>query len=218
LFRSTMFLRSVNNVRGILQSSSLVTRTIPIFNRRVELGSASVRTYKVAMKKIIPSPTMVEVKKSNIKQSPLKMKFLVMLVRNTWVPDALAQLKFSPKHKAVDIAQMINRAVAIAKLNYDAIPQELYVKEIMVTKGQSQKKMRIMGRGRTGFGYKRSSHVTIRLEKIDFAAQIADARTPNQARMWSKRRAIAQKIKSGIETSMTTTAEDVVSDTSSVVS
>lgn len=27
--------------------------------------------------------------------------------RGAWVPDALAQLKFSPKHKAVDVAGMI---------------------------------------------------------------------------------------------------------------
>jgi hypothetical protein len=30
-----------------------------------------------------------------------------MKVRRAWVPDALAQLKFSAKHKAVDVAGMI---------------------------------------------------------------------------------------------------------------
>jgi hypothetical protein len=49
----------------------------------------------------------VVVRKKNIDQSPLKMKFLVSLVRGLWVPDAMAQLKFSPKHKAVDIGKMM---------------------------------------------------------------------------------------------------------------
>jgi hypothetical protein len=50
----------------------------------------------------------VVVKKSEIKQSPLRMKFLVMLIRDRWVPDALAQMKFSPKHRCADVAQIIN--------------------------------------------------------------------------------------------------------------
>lgn len=45
--------------------------------------------------------------KKHLQQSPLKMKFLVRLVRNTWVNDALAQMKFSPKHRSEDIAKVI---------------------------------------------------------------------------------------------------------------
>jgi ribosomal protein L22 len=52
--------------------------------------------------------TVVMAKKKNIKQSPLKMKFLVGLIRGRWVPDALAQLKFSPKHRCVDVAKIVN--------------------------------------------------------------------------------------------------------------
>jgi ribosomal protein L22 len=28
-------------------------------------------------------------------------------IRGTWVPDALAQLKFSPKHRAVEVTKMV---------------------------------------------------------------------------------------------------------------
>lgn len=49
----------------------------------------------------------VWVRQRNLKQSPLKMKFLVMLIRKAWIPDALAQLKFSPKHRATDLSAMI---------------------------------------------------------------------------------------------------------------
>ena len=50
---------------------------------------------------------IVEVNKKNIKQSPMKIGFLVKLINRSWVPDALAQLKFSPKHRAVDISQLL---------------------------------------------------------------------------------------------------------------
>ncbi len=50
---------------------------------------------------------VVVANKRNIGQSPFRMRFLARLVRNAWVPDALAQLKFSPKHKAEDVAKII---------------------------------------------------------------------------------------------------------------
>ena len=59
-------------------------------------------------KAVTPSPTLVLAKKRNIPQSPLRMKFLVMLIRGCWVPDAVAQLKFSPKHRAVDVGKILN--------------------------------------------------------------------------------------------------------------
>ena len=52
-----------------------------------------------------------------------------------------------------------------------------------------------MGRGRTGYGYKRSSHVTVKVEKIDFEAAIAEAKTTNQKSVWSRRMAMVQELK-----------------------
>jgi hypothetical protein len=53
--------------------------------------------------------------KKHVPQSPLKMKFLVRLVRGSWIPDAMAQMKFSPKHRAADIAKMLNVCSAEAR-------------------------------------------------------------------------------------------------------
>ena len=79
-------------------------------------------------------------RKRNIRQSPLKMKFLLTLIRDAWVPDALAQLKFSPKIKSPDVAKILNRAIAAARSNHSTIPEELFVKEVMVTKGAKYSK------------------------------------------------------------------------------
>ena len=69
-------------------------------------------------------------------------------------------------------------------MQHDAIPEEMVVHEVMVTKGMATKKMRIMGRGRTGFGYRRYSHVTVKLEKIDFDQKIKSERAQNQKKKW----------------------------------
>lgn len=133
--------------------------------------------------------------KKNIPQSPWKMGFLVRLARGKWLPDALAQMKFSPKGKSEDVAKILQRGADIAKIFHSVIPEELIVKEIMVTKGLAQKRMRIMGRGRTGFGYKRSSHVSTKLEIIDFDAKIAAAKTASERKDWSKRKELVKVLK-----------------------
>jgi hypothetical protein len=53
------------------------------------------------------APIVIQTTKKDIAQSPLKMRFLVMLVRDCWMPDALAQMKFSPKHRSTEITQML---------------------------------------------------------------------------------------------------------------
>ena len=168
-------------------------------------------------KKVIkksPPEFIIEASKENIAQSPWKMNFLVKLVRGAWLPDALAQLKFSPKHRAVDVAKIVQRAVAIARIHHEAIPEELMIREIFVTKGLAQKRMRIMGRGRTGIGYMRKSHVTVKVEKINFEEKIALSFTQSQKIKWAKIQAlVVQKRKtlgSSSSTSSTSKSDSVV--------
>lgn len=85
--------------------------------------------------------------------------------------------------------------MAIAKLNYDAIPEELRVKEISVSKGASYKKIRIMGRGRCGIGRIRSTHVTIKVDKVDFQDCINNAVTARQKNLWLERKSIVDKLR-----------------------
>lgn len=139
---------------------------------------------------------VVEARKKNIAQSPWKMNFLVKLVRGKWVPDALAQLKFTPKRRGEDVSKIVQRAISISSQFHQTIPEELMVKEIFITKGLQQKRSRIMGRGRTGYGYKRSSHVTVKVEKIDFEALMLEAKTANQRAKWAKRLQMVNDIKS----------------------
>jgi large subunit ribosomal protein L22 len=140
-------------------------------------------------------PLVIEASKKNIPQSPWKMRFLVMLARGKWLPDALAQLKFTPKRRAEDVAKILNRASSIANIYHGAIPEELFVKEIHVNKGASQKRIRIMGRGRTGFGYRRQTHVIAKLEVIDWEKKLAECETASQRAVWQKRRQVANALK-----------------------
>ena len=80
----------------------------------------------------------------------------------------------------------------MAKIYHEAIPEELIVKEVIVNKGLAIKKMRIMGRGRTGIGYMRKSHVTVKVEKINFDKVIKEAKTMSQKAKWERIKALVQ--------------------------
>lgn len=138
---------------------------------------------------------VINVAKKNIKQSPWKMNFLIKLARDQWLPEALAQLKFTPKRRAPEVTALLNRAASVAKIYHGLIPEELYVKEIFVTKGFMFKRMRIMGRGRTGVGYKRYSHIRAIVEQIDFDAKIASCKSTNQKKKWTKRKEMVEQLK-----------------------
>lgn len=66
---------------------------------------------------------------------------------------------------------------------------------MIITKGHAQKKMRIMGKGMAGFGYTREAHITIKVDKIDFERQIAEADTISQKKKWIDRYNMVKAIK-----------------------
>lgn len=70
----------------------------------------------------------------------------------------------------------------------------------MVTKGMTRKKVRIMGRGRSGMGKIRSSHVTIKVDKVDFQEKIQRARSIYERDVWMKRKALVDKLKKSGDT------------------
>jgi large subunit ribosomal protein L22 len=125
------------------------------------------------------------------------MKFLISLIRRAWVPDALAQMKFSPKPKSADVSRLIKRAVTVGRIFHETIPEELVVHEAEVNKGQSMKRQRIQGRGRTGVGYKRWSNVSVKLRVADFDGLIKCARTQKEKSEWMRRKDLVAKIKAG---------------------
>lgn len=63
----------------------------------------------------------------------------------------------------------------------------MFIKEVLVTKGRVKKNITIMGKGRAGVGYTRWSHVTVKVDKVDFEKMIADAETPADRKKWTTR-------------------------------
>ena len=117
------------------------------------------------------------------------------LLRRRTVPDAMAQALFTPKKGGPIAHGLLERMCATAKRNHGLLPEELWVDKCFVTQGPGTKRVKIMGRGRTGLKFVRSSHLNVTLKEIDFEAMIAAAGNRNQKKKWAKRRDAAKALR-----------------------
>ena len=127
------------------------------------------------------------------RQSPYKMRLVIDQIRGKDVNEALGLLKFSKKHAAVQIAKVLNSAVANAEFKArkddDSIDVDtLYIKHAIVNEGPALRRFMPAAQGRATPIRKRTSHVEIILDarevKIRAArpARSAEASTSSTAK------------------------------------
>jgi len=100
------------------------------------------------------------------RQSPYKMRLVIDQIRGQNVNDALALLKFSKKHAALQIAKVLQSAVANAEqhartANEPLDVDTLFVKHAVVNEGPKLKRFMPAAMGRATPIHKRTSHVEI---------------------------------------------------------
>jgi large subunit ribosomal protein L22 len=100
------------------------------------------------------------------RQSPYKMRLVIDQIRGLKVNEALAMLKFSKKHAAVQIGKVLNSAVANAEAKARAANEsldvdDLYVTHAIVNEGPKLKRWTPAAMGRATPMIKRTSHVEI---------------------------------------------------------
>lgn len=101
-------------------------------------------------------------KLSNYRQAPRKVRLIADLVRGKSVERAVALLTMLPKRGAEPMLKLIKSAAANAK---DTPASELYISSIEVNGGVVLKRHMPRARGRASQILKRTSHVTVALEK-----------------------------------------------------
>nr|CCA18599.1 conserved hypothetical protein [Albugo laibachii Nc14]CCA20556.1 conserved hypothetical protein [Albugo laibachii Nc14] len=133
--------------------------------------------------KPMESRTVKTIKK-DIRVSPRKLTYLAQQVRGLPVEEALLQMKFSRKRRAGIVQTTVQNAVNLADIRYNIEPENLKVAEAFVTKGKYLKRLRIMGRGRSGIMHHPFSHLVIVLEEFE--------PEPKQGRRSPQRKVAAQ--------------------------
>lgn len=100
---------------------------------------------------------------NNSQISYKKANLVAGIVRGMRVEDALNQLEFTPKKAARILYKVIRSASANAENNFKQNPKNLYIEEIVVTKGPAYRRARSVSRGRMHPIRKATSHITVRV-------------------------------------------------------
>lgn len=120
----------------------------------------------------------------DIRHSPWRMNLVCQFAAGQTVNDALTQLDFCRKRMAPLVKQLIEKTVQEAAEKGGLHPTQLEVAECFATHGTHLKRMKIMGRGRTGIMHHRYTHVRLVLREIDFPLKIALSSSVAGKRKW----------------------------------
>src|SRR5262245_17270979 len=119
-----------------------------------------------------------------IRRAPRKARLVADTVRGMRVVDALAQLEFSPRHAAVDVAKAIKSAAANAEHNHQLSRDQLWLKQVLVDEGPTLKRIRPVSRGMAHQYFHRTCHIT---------AIVEDRPEPDEVARPARRRAAARR-------------------------
>lgn len=100
-----------------------------------------------------------------LRTSPYKVRKVLELVRGRDVQAARDVLRFSNRGAARDVRKVLESAVANAEHNLDMPGDELYVARCWADEGLTLRRFRPRARGRVGRIRKRTSHVTIVVDR-----------------------------------------------------
>lgn len=101
-----------------------------------------------------------------VRISSSKVVIVLDLIRGKRVDEALSILKFTPKASSPVVIKLLNSAVANAENNLEMDRKELYVAETFANQGPTLKRVRPRSRGMANPVLKRTSHITVILDRI----------------------------------------------------
>lgn len=107
----------------------------------------------------------VKVHLKNLRTSPRKVRLVVDLIRGLRIDEAMEQLKYIPKRAAVPVMKLLESAVAAAEHDHKMNKEDLFISKITVDGGATLKRSMPRAMGRAFPIMKRTSSVTIELDK-----------------------------------------------------
>lgn len=126
---------------------------------------------------------IIKATQKNTRQAPRKVRLVANAVKDMSLEDALKNLAVIERRSTIVVLKTLRQAIANAVNNYGHAPENLTLKNILVTEGPRFRRFRAVSRGRAHTVIKRTSHVTVELEVKDSSSveKKADKATKNKA-------------------------------------
>lgn len=102
---------------------------------------------------------------NNLRIAPRKVRLVANLVKRSPLLMAETQLRFQSKKAALPIAKLLKSARMSATNNFNLLPENLYISNILVDEGVKLKRFRARAFGRAGAIHKKTSHITLIIEE-----------------------------------------------------
>ena len=102
----------------------------------------------------------------NLRISPRKVRLVTDVIRGMNVSNAKIQLEFINKKSSQPVLKLLNSAIANAKHNFNLSEENLYISKIFENEETTLKRWIPRAMGRASSIKKRTSHITIALDKF----------------------------------------------------
>jgi len=127
-------------------------------------------------------PSEVRAQAKYLRTAPRKAQLVADQIRGRTVPEARTILAFTTRDAARDMEKVLNSAVANAEANHGLVGDDLIVSAAFVGEGPTLKRWRARARGRVNRIFKRTCHITIKLDKLEETPQKPKRGTQKQTR------------------------------------
>lgn len=107
----------------------------------------------------------ITVKLRQLKITARKTRMVADLVRYKTTAQAEAILSFTPKKASLPLLKLLRSGMAAAKNTYKLDPKDFYISKLTVDDGPMQKRVFPRSRGRADRIEKRTSHITLTIDK-----------------------------------------------------
>ena len=101
-----------------------------------------------------------------VRMTPRKVGYVITPLRKRTVAEALAMLSMANRRAAKPIAKLIVSAFANARVQHPTLQEnEVYISKVIANEGPRWKRFRAVAFGRAARIIKRTTHITVELEK-----------------------------------------------------
>ncbi len=125
--------------------------------------------------------------------APRKVRLVANLIRGKRIEEAQNILNFTIKKSTRPILKLLNSAVANARNNFQLDSSDLYISKITVDQGPKYKRWRPRARGRVSEIQKKSSHITLVLEKVLHGKKVKKVKKPRKTKEVKKPSVVSQR-------------------------
>lgn len=135
---------------------------------------------------------IIKATQRNTRQAPRKVRLAANTVKEMSLLGAIEQLSVMEREASLPVLKVLRQAIANATHNHHLQVADLTIKNIYVDGGPQYKRWRAVSRGRAHSITKKTSHITVELEKADAQPETKSTAKKAEVKVKSKTKKTAK--------------------------